>query len=298
MPFSDNPYSADDSDVDSFSDELSPTDGYFNPNRGAAGIRPGMMVQDPSIGLDDKKPEAKVLIPTPHAQAPMRQGERASNHPAMAQSSSSASYASPPPSENSPASPENRHTHNPLSRLSPQHHDHVFAEQMPLMSGPPPAYTPSPDTPHAAVELSASERSYRTFAENHLERGLLEPHQPESMGGHVEDEADERAPLSNNTLTKIPRWRRVNKRVLLLALLSTVIIIWVVAACPEYLVSTGVPNITRSILSSLFTHLLGYVSWTVLRRSSISRDKSTEATGSGYGDTISLLAPWLNLLGG
>ncbi|RDL31830.1 uncharacterized protein BP5553_09232 [Venustampulla echinocandica] len=229
MPFSDSLYSAEDSDTDSFSDELSPTDGYFNPNRGAVAMPPGMMVQDPSLDLDDKKPEAKVLIPTPHAQAPMRQGSRASSHPAMTQSpssSSSATHASAPPSERTLSSPESRQTHAPLSRFSPQHPDHFFVEQMPLMGGPPPAYTPSPTTSSGASEASANERRYRTFAENHLERGLLQPHQPESMGGPIEDRSDERTPLSDNA-PRATRWRRVNKRVLLLAMLSTMLIVWV-----------------------------------------------------------------------
>ena len=37
MPYTDNLYSADDSDVESFSNELSPTDGYFSNSRPSSG---------------------------------------------------------------------------------------------------------------------------------------------------------------------------------------------------------------------------------------------------------------------
>ncbi|KAH8661616.1 hypothetical protein BGZ60DRAFT_380915 [Tricladium varicosporioides] len=97
MPLSDNLYSAEDSDAESFSDELSPSDGYFN----SGDASPRGMVQDPTFD-DDKKPEDKTLIPTPTAsQASTGRSSRMANYPSLPQLTSSSNYASGPSSEGS-----------------------------------------------------------------------------------------------------------------------------------------------------------------------------------------------------
>jgi len=86
MSSSSNLYAADDTDAHSFSDELSPADGYFNH-----GDVPRHLVQDPSI---DYKPEPKTLIAPPQ-QSSTGGTSRSSLHSLLPRSPSAQHYASP-----------------------------------------------------------------------------------------------------------------------------------------------------------------------------------------------------------
>lgn len=219
MPVSDNLYSAEGSDGESFSQELSPSDGYFN--RGDR--RQDVMVPDPS--LDDKKVEDKTLIPTPNPQASTGETSRTSLHSMLPQSTSSRPYASPPSSENSSSLPT-RYT--PISRMSSRR-PASFSEHTPLMNIPPPAYSESPvpspstssqDQAPNSPQHSRNESTYSTFSEHRLERGFLPIHQPESMGGPVD--ADERTPLSGDKPGPSHR-RLIIKKLLFVTLVFAII---------------------------------------------------------------------------
>ncbi|KAF4625322.1 hypothetical protein G7Y89_g12844 [Cudoniella acicularis] len=224
MPSSDNLYSAEDSDGESFSNELSPTDGYFNgTNR-----TPQRMVQDPTFD-DDKKPEAKTLIPTPTAssQASTGRTSRTSNYPALSQIISSGNYASHPSSEGGPSSPMTRSS---IPHTSSRRTDRIFSENTPLMNDAPPAYTPSPPTSSSSQESQES-NTYSTFPENHLENGFLPRREPESMGGPVDrpiEGPSERTPLSNNRRRSSP-YRKLIKKLLFIAIVFSASIAMVTA---------------------------------------------------------------------
>jgi len=208
MPYSDNLYSADgdsDRDSESFSDELSPTDGYFSRNE----IQANPIIPDPSIGCKEE-PEAKTLIPTPR-QATTGEASRTS-HSSLPNIGASQNYASPPSNENLLTSP--------TSTRSSRRREVSFSENTPLMYNPPPAYsaTPSP-TPISSQYLNESR--YNTSPEHHLERGFLQPREPESMGGPVDD-PNERLPLVNEGIRYSPRRRRI-KSILFVALVLAVI---------------------------------------------------------------------------
>jgi len=221
MPVSDNLYSAEDSDSESFSEELSPSDGYFN--RGE--MRRDVMVPDPS--MDNKKVEDKTLIPTPNPQAPAGGTSRSSLSAVLPQSASSRPYMSLPSNENIPSSLPN--TYTPIPRMSSRR-PASFSEHPPLMNiPPPPAYSESPDPssstssqsrPPRSPQHSRNESTYSTFSEHNLERGFLPPREPQSMGGLVD--ADERTPLSGDKPGP-SRTRLVIKKLLFIALVFAAI---------------------------------------------------------------------------
>ncbi|TVY24696.1 hypothetical protein LHYA1_G006655 [Lachnellula hyalina] len=221
MPLPGNLYSAEDSDGESFSEELSPSDGYFN--RGE--VRRDLMVPDPS--LDDKKVEDKTLIPTPHPQATTGRTSRSSLSSVLPHSSSSRPYASPPSSESSSSSLPN--IYNPMPRMSSRR-PASFSEHNPLMNIPPPAYSESPESslPNSSQDQSPlsprhsrNESAYSTFQEQNLERGFLPLHEPQSMGGPIE--VNERTPLSGDKPGPSRR-RLIIKKLLFIALVFAVIL--------------------------------------------------------------------------
>jgi hypothetical protein len=231
MPPSDNLYSAGDSDGESFSEELTPTDGYFH--RGE--ISPSTMVNDPQT-QDDKKPEPKMLIPIPNARGTPRPST-AANHPALAQPAPSASSAGILRDGNSTSTPSHTQSRVPQNPL-----EQYTEPQQATMSGPPPAYTPNPtnplETPTSSRYMPSnassrppqepqSPRRYSTFAEQpHLERGFLfPPRQPESMGEVTEDDSDERTPLTVGGEGNGRTYRRtVLKRIFLCGVVFTALI--------------------------------------------------------------------------
>lgn len=201
------------------SDELLvPSDGYFNGGERV----PNQMVQDPTMD-DDKKPEAKTLIPTPNAQATPSRPLTAASHPAIAQSSSSRSHAAGQ-SETWTTSYPSRQT--PISPNYPES-DAMTYGHTGRMSGHPPAYTPSPTTSTRYTPSNSSSdpsqepqhqppsspppqsqpqspRRYSTFGEQpQLETGergfLLLRAEPESMGGPIDGLPDETTPLSDKS---------------------------------------------------------------------------------------------------
>lgn len=229
MPFSDNLYSAEDSDHESFSEELSPSDGYFN-----RGNVPSNIVQDPSISKDDKA-EDKTLIPPPSVQSRTGGSSRTSLHSVLPRSLPTHNYAS----HRSDNASNTASPHSPTSPISSRRTGAMRSERSALIDGPPPAYTPSPEVPTSPQSpREPEERSYSTFPEHHLERGYLPRREPESMGGPIEEEPDERTPLSNEPYRepysepkpeRASLCRSITKRMLLVALFIAVVISLVAA---------------------------------------------------------------------
>ncbi|KAH7369761.1 hypothetical protein BKA65DRAFT_387535 [Rhexocercosporidium sp. MPI-PUGE-AT-0058] len=200
---SDNLYSADDSEDDdqldrqSFSDELSPSDGYFN--RGG-GISSNTMVSDPSIDRKERV-EDKTLIPPPNAQQRAGGSSRTAIHPLLPRSPPSQSYAS---QHTSSQSPPTSTIYTPASPVSPHRNEEMFSENSALLNGPPPAYTPSPVSPTTTSD--PVERSYSTFPEHRLESAIPPTREPESMGAPPY-EPSERTPLAS-----VPKLTPTRKR--------------------------------------------------------------------------------------
>jgi hypothetical protein len=231
FPHSDNLYSAEESDNESFSEELSPADGYF----GRGQVSANAMVPDPSI--EDSKPEAKTLIP-PHLLESMGRGSRIPNH---SSSLPSHSYAS---AQSASTSVPSHPSYIPTSPVSSRRLDDLFPRRPASMNGPPPAYSPSPEPAFFSSQESSqpsqpSPRSqssqpsppsqasqliptaYNTFPERHLQRGYLpRREEPESMG-NPEELPNESTPLSCESRRSSP-CRDILRKLLLIALVLTV----------------------------------------------------------------------------
>jgi hypothetical protein len=194
-----NYYSTQDSDDDgdSFSDELSPTDGYFNH-----GNMPMNVVYDPSQAAET---EGKVLIPIPTASNPGG-SSRTSLYSILPQSLPTHNYASLYQYNDGPLSPS---TQSSVSPIVSRRGEAVLGDTRISIHGPPPEYSPVPEsstsslTPHTPRAII-----YSTFPDHRLEGGFLSNREPESMGDPV-DEPNESTPLSTT-----PRIRSLHRQVL------------------------------------------------------------------------------------
>jgi hypothetical protein len=220
MPFSDDLYSADVDypdvdypDVDSFSDELSPADGYFE-----RAMPSGAMVPDPSQVSDDKTVEDKVLITRPEPRMGSGSSSRPTNSPTLEQLHPTHNNASAvsSPTVGSPVAPRS------FNRIHP---DALIMGAI----APPPAYSasPVPTSSHASSSPQSPQdhRSYNTFQQPHLEhrleQGFLPTRDPQNMG-RPEGEPNEEAPLVGIRVERKSRRRTVLRKLLFAALVLTV----------------------------------------------------------------------------
>ena len=148
-----------DSDDESLTNELSPTDGYFNR-------RPAHPQQ--------------VLVPDPS------QDTAEANKAREAQQESSQTSATPRrPSRHSAAS-----STSPRPRLSPDFEDDTYTERSGLLSSAPPAYSPGPatnryqpptfQTPTSSTDSENRNRGYNTMGRQAI---FLQSGEPEDLGG-------------------------------------------------------------------------------------------------------------------
>lgn len=218
MPYSDNLYSANDEatddDVEPFTDELSPTDGFLNRSP----ILPSLMVPDPSLDHKDAAEEDKVLIPSGETRNQPGSASRSTTAPTLGRLFPSQNYASSQ-SNNRPAAPPSN-SNTPSSPPSSRRHDsNIFSAPAQSMQGPPPAYTPSSPTA-SSYTPSASRRTYSTFDEpTRIDQG---PPEPQSMRGPPDD-PDEYTPLSNIQMKKPSQRRLFIKKLLFVALVAVVV---------------------------------------------------------------------------
>lgn len=189
-PYSDNLYSADDdgnSDTESFSDELTPSDGYFQRSSMPS---TGRLVPDPSI--DHGPPEAKTLIESPRLHPRNRAGP--SQFPSVHSNPPSVSSLATSPPYMSPGTSQGRTQYTAVSPVSSRRREPSFSEHESLMYQPPPAYSESPAP--SSVSSVANPTTYSTFQFQHLERGFPLPRpEPQSMGGPLNELTSEDTPL-------------------------------------------------------------------------------------------------------
>jgi hypothetical protein len=216
------------SDVESFSDELSPADGYFERE-----IPSSAMVPDPSQASDDKTVEDKVLIPRPGPRIGSGSSSRPTNSPTLEQlhpshpnaSAASSAHVMSSPTANSSPAPRS------FSRIHP---DALIMGAV----APPPAYSPSPPLPTSSQgppspQSPQDSRGYNTFGQLHLEhhpeqgyRPNREPEipnsEPETMGS-AEEGPSELTPLTSIRLKRRSRLRDILRKLLLVALVFAVL---------------------------------------------------------------------------
>jgi hypothetical protein len=217
MPYADNLYSADDSDVESFSNELSPTDGYF-----ASRDHPqDVMVPDPSLGTGPSMAESKAREAGEEAIAsPENLAAGTSASPGVSASSPFRVAAPAPSTIYSPSTHTAYTPHSPAS--SHRREDDLYSETSPLLHtvAPPPAYSAATSQP----TLQHFNRNYSTISAHQPESGL---HEPESMGGP--HDFNERYPLWVKQAKKMSRWR-IFRNVLLVALVLGLAVGFIITA--------------------------------------------------------------------
>lgn len=198
MPRSDNLYSADDSDAESFSDELSPTDGYFTNRAHPQDV----MVRDPTTESRNSKAEEA------RAEAQADSESHFSNSQVRPVSTTSSLQVSTGthPSTYTPTSPT---TYTPRTLMSsfPRQED-LYSEASPLLHppAPPPAYSAA--TPQSGDQHITP--NYSTVSARLLEEGSREP---ESMG--QPSEHDERTPLWTTKTRRLPEWLSLRRSLLI-----------------------------------------------------------------------------------
>ncbi|THV53205.1 hypothetical protein BGAL_0056g00020 [Botrytis galanthina] len=171
------------------SDELSPTDGYFNSNQ-----IPRNMIPDPTLSQEEDKSnvqDAKEGFP--------RDGDILST-PQMSSHTNASSHASQHP----------RHSQTPSDSLrasSYHREENPFPEHQPFFEQPPPAYIASAESSPVSAQGQHTPIHYNTFSQHRLEEGL--PREPQSMGGPAGNpEFDERTPLWLDRTPKNTSFRR------------------------------------------------------------------------------------------
>jgi hypothetical protein len=228
MPYADNLYSADDSDTESFSDELSPTDGYFMRRDHPQEV----MVQDPSLEASQSTSQWKA-----------DEANSASSHSHGATSSQLPS-SSPLPiltplTSMSPTANTMRSPTPPRSQP-----ENLYSETSSLLyhTVPPPAY--SMTVCQARIQPSVQNLdvlNYSTIPAHQLE------HQPESMSQPVA--FNERFPLWLKKFRKVPR-RQQCRNLLLTALVLSLAVGFLTAAVKS------IENVSSYFCTALVSLLL------------------------------------------
>lgn len=203
MPHSDNLHSADDSDTESFSDELSPTDGYFSNRAHPQDV----MVPDPTVGGCN----AKAQEATAETQA-NSQSHFPNSH--VRPLSPTSSLPVPSGADSSTYTPASPSTYTPRTLASPfPRQEDLYSEASPLLhpSAPPPAYSAA--TLHSGDQHI--NRNYSTIFAQQLEEGNREP---ESMG--QPNEYNERTPLWMRRTRRLPEWLSLKRSILVILVLG------------------------------------------------------------------------------
>jgi hypothetical protein len=200
MPYADNLYSAD-SDDESFSDELSPTDGYFSQREHPQDIMVPNPAPESNSSSDSKSQEASRDFEL--------SSERHSSYgrasPPLTTSQPTPPF-SPIPSVNTPSA-----TSQAVSPRAGPGNQGTYNESSSLLNhfAPPPTYSVAISQPQA----TPNQREYSTFSPVQLEEGRFPtPREPESMGGPPEPFApDERTPLWKTPVGRAFRRRLLKK---------------------------------------------------------------------------------------
>lgn len=233
MPrYSDNLYSADDSDVGSLSDALSPTDGYFEDR----GHPQEMLVEDPSLGAGSTA-ESKAQEARRESAANSQEGQTPSvDAPLISRATPSQQYIPATTAAYAPSSLSAQASH---SSVSPHRRtSDTYTETSSLLRpAPPPAYSPA-TSPTFSTPATNFNGNYSTITSSQVEEGQVPHREPESMGGPPED-LNNRTPLYTREI-KFSRARKCMKSCLLM-LLTLVIMVSLLMT----LIKAGLKSVSR-----------------------------------------------------
>ncbi|KAF7876824.1 hypothetical protein EAF04_001907 [Stromatinia cepivora] len=176
MPYPDNLHSQGNDLGNSWdeddSDELSPTDGYFNSNH-----IPQNMIPDPTHSQEDNSKAREA------SEGSAKDGDMSST-PQMSSHTNASAHAT-------------EHSRTPFDSpyaSSYRRRDNTFSEHQPLFDQPPPAYIASAEYYPVPAQGQHPPMNYNTFSQSRLEEGR--PREPQSMGGAAGNpETNERTPL-------------------------------------------------------------------------------------------------------
>ncbi|TEY76375.1 hypothetical protein BOTCAL_0059g00040 [Botryotinia calthae] len=208
MSYSDTISNSENNPVDNWnednSDELSPTDGYFNSNQ-----IPRDMIPDPTISQEEDKPKAQI------AKWDLQRGGDIPSTPRMSSHTNASSHAIQHPRHSQASS-------NSLLASSYRRRDNSFPENQPFFDLPPPAYIAPLESSPVSAQGQHTLMHYNTFSQHRLEEGL--PREPQSMGRPAgNQEIDERIPLwLDQTPKKISFRREIITKALGLGLALTI----------------------------------------------------------------------------
>lgn len=221
MPFADDLYSADDSDVESFSEELSPTDGYFSPRN----LPHNVMVLDPSLqegAVESKAREAQ-------RESEASQAGHFAGSDVVSQTISTSEPFRYSSTAYSPTSTSSNAFHPQLS--PPFRRDESYTEASSLLHpAPPPAYSAATSQPTSSLSRGFHP-DYRTISTRHLEEGEVYRHEPESMGNPVA--VEEQPP---------PAWMIRIKKLQSRSILKKILLVFLVSALGIGFLVTGIKN--------------------------------------------------------
>lgn len=218
------------------SDELSPTDGYFNSNQ-----IPQNMIPDPTLSQEEDKsnvqdakegfPIDRDILSTPKMSSHTNASSHASQHPRHSQTPSDSLRASSYHREENP-----------------------FPEHQPFFEQPPPAYIASAESSPVSAQGQHTPIHYNTFSQHRLEEGL--PREPQSMGGPAGNpEFDERTPLwLDRTPKNISFRREIITKALGLGLALTIVAVILSAILTGKSVSLSFRQ-TETILRATYIYL-------------------------------------------
>lgn len=176
MPYSDNIYgprddSGNNRDEDD-SDELSPTDGYFNSNQ-----IPQNLIPNPTLSQEDNSKARE-------AREESSRDSEISSTPQMSSHINASAHATEHP----------RTLSHSIPASSYRRTDNSFSQHQPFFDQPPPAYIASAESSPVTAPGQHTPTNYNTFSQHRLEEGLQR--EPQSMGGPAGDpEMNERTPL-------------------------------------------------------------------------------------------------------
>jgi hypothetical protein len=225
MPYTGSLYSADDSDIESFSDELSPTDGYFTRRDHPQEV----MIQDPSLEANQSTSQWK---------ADGARGESEANPDSYGVASSQLPRSSPSPIFTSlttstaftPVFPTANIVRS--STIPRSQRENLYSETSALFyHTAPPAYSPA--TSQARTQplvQNVDVLNYSTFPVHQLE------HQPESMS--QPGAFNGQSPLGLKQFRNVSRLQQCKKLLLIVLVLSLAVGILIIAVKPSENVSS------------------------------------------------------------
>ncbi|CAD6443263.1 bf842521-8249-4920-9fac-3f9e8cb5f855 [Sclerotinia trifoliorum] len=187
------------------SDELSPTDGYFNSNQ-----IPQNMIPDLT-----------------HSQEDIPKAREASEESAKDTDISSTLQMSSHTNASAHATENSRAPFDSLLASSYRRRDNTFSEHQSLFDQPPPAYVASAESCGVSAQGQHTPTNYNTFSQSRLEEGRHG--EPQNMGGPVGNpEMNERTPLwLLRTPKRLSFRREIIKKVLgvgiVIAIIATIL---------------------------------------------------------------------------